>query len=154
MFDAWATFGVPLHPDLVAGGPPLIGAARANISAELLPFAQETARDEAGHVRCARARLVSGALRARLLAFARNRALDVFLFVNLSVTHAGPLRILSLRELFSSGSSQIVEDIFAFPFFWFRGFSNGSLKPQSLLHFQGQCASIAECTSKGSAKIL
>ena len=53
-FDSWATFGVPLDPSLVAGGPGAIGANRANISPELLPFAQETARDEAGHVRCAR----------------------------------------------------------------------------------------------------
>jgi hypothetical protein len=50
-FDSAATFGVPLDPLLQAGGPGAIGARRANISAELLPFLQETARDEAGHVR-------------------------------------------------------------------------------------------------------
>lgn len=53
-FDSAATFGVPLDPLLQAGGPGAIGAKRANISAELLPFFQETARDEAGHVRLIR----------------------------------------------------------------------------------------------------
>jgi hypothetical protein len=53
-FDSAATFGVPLDPLLQAGGPGAIGARRANISAELLPFLQETARDEAGHVRLIR----------------------------------------------------------------------------------------------------
>lgn len=50
-FDSAATFGVPLDPLLQAGGPGAIGARRANISADILPFLQETARDEAGHVR-------------------------------------------------------------------------------------------------------
>ncbi|GAQ87523.1 hypothetical protein KFL_003580160 [Klebsormidium nitens] len=53
-FDSAATFGVPLDPLLQAGGSGAIGARRANISADILPFLQETARDEAGHVRLIR----------------------------------------------------------------------------------------------------
>ncbi|GAQ80483.1 hypothetical protein KFL_000550140 [Klebsormidium nitens] len=68
-FDSWAAFGVPLDPALVAGGPDPIGANRANISPELLPFAQETARDEAGHVRLIREAIADLASPCPLLNF-------------------------------------------------------------------------------------
>jgi hypothetical protein len=67
-FDSWLTFGVPLDPALVAGGPPAIGARRGNISPKLLPFAQETARDEAGHVRCDKKQRMLARIRERKLA--------------------------------------------------------------------------------------
>ncbi|EIE26936.1 hypothetical protein COCSUDRAFT_59434 [Coccomyxa subellipsoidea C-169] len=49
LFDTWGTFGYGFNNNLTLGGPTPIGARKANLSDEVLPFMQEVALNEQGH---------------------------------------------------------------------------------------------------------
>lgn len=48
-FDTWGAFGFGFHNNLSMGGPTPVGARKANLSPEALPFVQEIALSEQGH---------------------------------------------------------------------------------------------------------
>ncbi len=46
LFDTWGTFGYGFNNNLTLGGPTPIGARKANLSDDVLPFMQEVALNE------------------------------------------------------------------------------------------------------------
>ncbi|GAB4821503.1 hypothetical protein N2152v2_008549 [Parachlorella kessleri] len=61
-FDSFAAWGQGMNPQNFGNGPAPIGGRKANLSAEILPWVEEVAHNEIGHVRLLREALGAAAL--------------------------------------------------------------------------------------------